>query len=167
MRGFSFALLFGASSCSWPHQRPQIATLTPSNHLSPAVPCTCAAPPPPATYIVFFDWSKYALRPKSIAIIALVASDDKAISFGHITIFGNIDTSEAFAGDTSLSLARALAVRDQLIADGVAPAKIEIQSNGSEHLIVPTGPNVRLADNRSVVIEGDKVRYGLPSPPGL
>jgi OOP family OmpA-OmpF porin len=144
LRAFSLALLFGASSCSGLQQRPLTASPTPGSYVPPPLPCTCAAPPLAAEYLVFFDWGTYALRPKELPTIALVASDNKVLSFGHLILFGNIDTSEASAGYNRLSLERALAVRDQLIADGIAPAKIEIRSNGSKKLLVPTRSNVRL-----------------------
>jgi OOP family OmpA-OmpF porin len=117
-------------------------------------------PPPPADaeYLVFFDWNKYSLRSKSLSIIAIAAQDDKRLSFCRIYISGFADTSGSPSYNQELSLKRALVVRDQLVADGVSKTKIVLKYYGSTSLLVPSGPNVRIDDNRRVEIQGDKPR---------
>lgn len=80
------------------------------------------------TRIIFFDPAKTELRHDSTAAIFAAAMSDKTFAFDHIIVFGYADASGNSAPNERLALARAQVVRDQLVADGVAPAKITIQA---------------------------------------
>jgi OOP family OmpA-OmpF porin len=113
-----------------------------------------AAPAPAVakTYLVFFDWDKYNLTPRSIDIIAQAASDSKTAQTTTIDVSGYTDTSGTPSYNTGLSWRRAKAVAAQLVADGVPASEIETHGFGETHLLVPTGPGVREPQNRRVEI---------------
>jgi outer membrane protein OmpA-like peptidoglycan-associated protein len=122
--------------------------------MAPA-PAPMASSPAPAaarTYLVFFDWDKYALTPRATQIIAQAASDSKTQATTTIDVSGYTDTSGTATYNQSLSERRAQAVARKLVADGVPGSEISIHAYGETHLLVPTGPGVREPQNRRVEI---------------
>jgi OOP family OmpA-OmpF porin len=119
---------------------------------APAAPVAAPAPAVAKTYLVFFDWDKYNLTPRSIDIIAQAASDSKTAQTTTIDVSGYTDTSGTPSYNTGLSWRRAKAVAAQLVADGVPASEIETHGFGETHLLVPTGPGVREPRNRRVEI---------------
>ncbi len=119
---------------------------------APAAPLAAPAPAPAKTYLVFFDWDKYNLTPRATQVIAQAASDSHTNNVTTINVSGYTDTSGTPTYNQGLSQRRAQAVAAQLVADGVAQSEIEIHAYGETHLLVPTGPGVREAQNRRVEI---------------
>jgi outer membrane protein OmpA-like peptidoglycan-associated protein len=128
--------------------------LFPPPVMAPPVPAPMASPAPAAakTYLVFFDWDKYALTPRADAIIAEAASDSKTNSTTTIDVSGYTDTSGTPTYNQGLSERRAKAVAAKLVVDGVPASEISIHAYGETHLLVPTGPGVREPQNRRVEI---------------
>jgi outer membrane protein OmpA-like peptidoglycan-associated protein len=122
--------------------------------MAPPVPAPMASPAPAAakTYLVFFDWDKYALTPRATQIIAEAASDSKTSSVTTIDVSGYTDTSGTPTYNQGLSERRAKAVAAKLVVDGVPASEISIHAYGETHLLVPTGPGVREPQNRRVEI---------------
>ncbi|QDH13714.1 OmpA family protein [Formicincola oecophyllae] len=119
---------------------------------------TVAAPAraPVRTYLVFFDWNSAALTGRARAIVDSAARSSTAVQFTRVLVNGYTDTSggtQAHAYNYKLGLKRADAVKAELIRDGVAAGLISVKSYGDTHPLVATGPNVREAQNRRVVIE--------------
>ena len=119
---------------------------------APVAPVAAPAPAVAKTYLVFFDWDKYSLTPRSIDIIAQAASDSKTAQTTTIDVSGYTDTSGTPTYNMGLSWRRAKAVAAQLVADGVPASEIETHGFGETHLLVPTGPDVREPQNRRVEI---------------
>jgi outer membrane protein OmpA-like peptidoglycan-associated protein len=117
-------------------------------------PAPVAAPAPvlAKTYLVFFDWDKYNLTPRTVQIIAQAAADSHINNVTTIQVSGYTDTSGSPQYNMRLSERRAKGVASQLVADGVPQSEIEIHAYGETHLLVPTGPNVREPQNRRVEI---------------
>ena len=65
---------------------------------------------------------------------------------GHTDTLGDVKTNQ------TLSLTRAVTVRDRLVRDGIEPDAISVAGRGKLDLIVPTGDGVAEPRNRCVVI---------------
>ena len=70
----------------------------------------------------------------------------------RIQVIGHTDTSGSPTYNQRLSIRRAEAVRQALIARGTPANMISIEGVGENQLMVPTGPNVREPSNRRAQI---------------
>jgi hypothetical protein len=119
----------------------------------PAPPVAAApAPAPTRSYLVFFDWDKYNLTDRAKQIIADAAANIPKVQHTRIEVNGYTDTSGTPKYNMGLSIRRANAVAAELVRLGVKKEEIAIQGFGETHLLVPTGPGVREAQNRRVEI---------------
>jgi OmpA-OmpF porin, OOP family len=118
----------------------------------PPSPVTAPAPAPTRSYLVFFDWDKYNLTDRARQIIAEAAANSTKVQYTRIEVNGYTDTSGTPKYNLGLSIRRANAVKAELIKDGVPESAITAQGFGDTRLLVPTGPNVREAQNRRVEI---------------
>lgn len=122
----------------------------------PPPPAPAAAPAPavqPArSYLVFFDWDKATLTDRARQIIHEAAENSTHVQYTRIQVNGYTDTSGPAEYNQKLSMRRAHAVAAELVRDGVPGNVIAIKGFGETHLLVPTGPNVREAQNRRVEI---------------
>jgi OOP family OmpA-OmpF porin len=118
------------------------------------VPAPVAAPEPamPDIYIVYFDWDRADIRPDAAAVIADVVGDATGMGSPAISVTGHTDLSGSVDYNTSLSLRRADAVRDALIAGGVAAGQITTAGRGEAEPAVPTADGVREQANRRAEI---------------
>jgi outer membrane protein OmpA-like peptidoglycan-associated protein len=119
---------------------------------APAAPATAPAPAPTRSYLVFFDWDKYNLTDRARQIIAEAAANSTKVQYTRIEVNGYTDTSGTPKYNLGLSIRRANAVKAELIKDGVPESAITAQGFGDTRLLIPTGPNVREAQNRRVEI---------------
>ena len=107
---------------------------------------------PDHSYLVFFEWDKYALSDMARQTIHEVALKSTQVQYTRIEANGYTDTSGTPQYNMGLSARRAQAVQAQLIKDGVPKDVITIQAFGETRLLVPTGPGVREPRNRRVEI---------------
>jgi OOP family OmpA-OmpF porin len=125
---------------------------------SAARAATVAAPVPvPAaasskSFLVFFDWDRFALTERARGIIREAATASKSVAHTQIEVNGYADTSGTPAYNKGLSMRRAEAVAGELVRNGVAKNEIAIKAFGDTSLLVPTGPGVREPQNRRVEI---------------
>ncbi|MFD1624429.1 OmpA family protein [Azospirillum griseum] len=124
-----------------------------------SVPCApaAAAPAAPAAvqseYLVFFDFNKSAITPAADRVIGdAVAAILKTGTATKIHVVGHTDSSGSPAYNQKLSVARATAVKNALIAKGIVAANITTEGKGESQLLVQTGPNVREPSNRRAQI---------------
>jgi OmpA-OmpF porin, OOP family len=122
--------------------------------VAPAAPAPVAAPAPqPArSYLVFFDWNRATLTDRARQIIRLAADASTRVQYTQIRVNGYTDTSGSARYNQALSVRRAEAVAAELVRLGVPRSAIAIRGFGETHLLVPTGPGVREAQNRRVEI---------------
>jgi OmpA-OmpF porin, OOP family len=107
-------------------------------------------------FVMLFDWGSSeiaagAFRLGNVFVVHNVACE-VVVAFGGrlmVSIEAHTDTSEA---SLELSIQRAEAIRDALIAEGVDPSAIEIEGRGDSNLAVPTAPGVRNQANRYAVL---------------
>ncbi len=122
----------------------------------PPLPALAAAPapqpPPSRDFLVFFDWDRADLTDRAKEVIAEAARSATAGQVTRIAVNGYTDTSGTPRYNQGLSARRAASVTAQLIADGVPKSEIAVMGYGQTHLLVPTGPGVREAQNRRVEI---------------
>ncbi len=123
---------------------------------TPVVAPAPAAPPmaaqPQSEYQVFFDWDKATITPNSASIIGDAAEAANRARAVRIQVIGHTDTSGSPTYNQRLSIRRAEAVRQALIARGTPANMISIEGVGENQLMVPTGPNVREPSNRRAQI---------------
>ncbi|MCE9507902.1 MAG: OmpA family protein [Alphaproteobacteria bacterium] len=111
------------------------------------------APVQQAMFIVFFDWDKTSLSSRANDILDAIAEELKARQdMKKISVIGHADTSGGEKYNKTLSLKRAYAVRDALIARGAPRDKISAEGRGEGDLLVKTPDNVREPGNRRAQI---------------
>jgi outer membrane protein OmpA-like peptidoglycan-associated protein/opacity protein-like surface antigen len=127
----------------------------PLPRLSAPLPPPPPPPPPPVptNYVVFFDFNKSDLTPEALQVVASAAATARSTGMVRIAITGHTDTVGSASYNQRLSERRALAVKSQLVADGVPEAGITTVGKGFNDPLVPTGPNVREPQNRRAVID--------------
>lgn len=112
-----------------------------------------ARPDPPAYFILYFHSGTTDLTDESLRKLPEVLQTARSRGPCDIGIVGHTDTQGSKAMNMRLSLARANAVRDQLIAIGVDPSLMKVTSHGEANPLVPTGDNVNEPRNRRVEVE--------------
>lgn len=108
-----------------------------------------AVPVEQAMFIVFFDWDKYNISAGANDVLDAVAQEVKnRADVKGLVIVGHTDSSGATQYNDKLSLKRANAIKDGLVARGVAEGLIRVEARGESDLLVKTPDNVREPANR-------------------
>ncbi len=111
-----------------------------------------ARPILPHHFSLYFVSGRDELTPASAAEYHKVLEDTRARLVYQIEVIGHTDTVGDQAYNQQLSLARARAIRDKLIADGVPATAISVAGRGELDLLVPTALGVDEPRNRRVEI---------------
>jgi len=140
----------------------------------PEAPVVAAAPPPPpppptSTTIkapaatdsdfehsvdsAYFDYDSYELRPDALAAVLKNATYLKAHPDLEIVVAGYADERGTAEYNVALGQKRAQAVRDQLIADGVSAAKLDVVSYGKEKPLCSEENEACFQKNRRASLE--------------
>jgi len=106
----------------------------------------------PEVYIVLFDFDKANIRPDGQQVVNQVLADAAAKGAPQISVTGHADRSGPADYNLALSLRRADAVRQALIAGGISADQITVSGRGEEEPAVPTPDGVREQANRRVEI---------------
>lgn len=111
-----------------------------------------AAPPRPAKFIVNFLPGGTTLTPESEAALPKILAELAARAGADMVVTGHTDTKGATAANDELSLKRAGAVAQLLVAKGAPAARIESVGRGKRELLVNTADDVDEPKNRRVEI---------------
>src|SRR5437867_369443 len=106
----------------------------------------------PETYVVYFDWNKFNIKPDGAQILDKAIAAAKAGGTPSISVTGFADRSGPEDYNLKLSLKRADAVREYLIKHGVAAEQITVSGKGEAEPAVPTADGVKEPRNRRVEI---------------
>jgi OOP family OmpA-OmpF porin len=109
-------------------------------------------PTPPSVYIVLFDFDRANIRPDGQAVIDEVIAAAASMGAPAVSVTGHADRSGPADYNLALSLRRADAVRQALIAGGISADQITVSGRGEEEPAVPTPDGVREQANRRVEI---------------
>jgi outer membrane protein OmpA-like peptidoglycan-associated protein len=126
--------------------------------ITPPPPAVLPPPPPPPhveaqrSFQVFFDFNKSDITAAAAKVIRAAADNVKAGNVTQILVTGHTDTVGSAQYNQGLSERRAAAVKERLIADGVADGEITTRGVGKTGLLVPTADGVREAQNRRAEI---------------
>lgn len=137
------------------------ATLTLTPFRRPASrPAMAAAPAPapapmaeaPKPFIVFFGFDSAQVTAAGDRVIDEAVAMAERMGVADYTITGHADRAGPEDYNLELSLRRANAVRDGLVARGVKASGISVAGRGEAENAVPTADGVREAKNRRVEI---------------
>ncbi|QDF95779.1 hypothetical protein CJ010_04030 [Azoarcus sp. DD4] len=115
-------------------------------------PALSALPPPPTTFLLYFETAGARLTPDSRAKLPDVLKQVRTYPAADISIIGHTDTVGSEADNEALGLARARAVSGMLNGASIAARAITITSHGERNLLVPTPDNTDEARNRRVEV---------------
>ena len=101
---------------------------------------------------ILFRSNSRQISSEAAATIERVAAVLRRYDKTLIEVNGYTDTSGSADYNLKLSQARAEAVADELVNDGINPARISPRGYGETHLRIPTGDNVSEPRNRRVEI---------------
>jgi len=107
---------------------------------------------PPGQKGVYFGYNSAVLTPEGKALIKQAVDNIRA-GTAHLTIVGKADRSGAPAYNTKLSEARAKAVAQAAVAEGLPADRISVSWTGEQQLPVQTKDGVRHDKNRVVEID--------------
>lgn len=111
-----------------------------------------AQPILPQHFRLYFTLGSDELTPQSAIAYRAVFDDIKQRPVYQVEVVGHTDTLGDLRTNQALSLARAAAIRDRLVRDGVASDAISVTGRGKLDPIVPTGDQVAEPRNRCVVV---------------
>ena len=112
-----------------------------------------AVPVDQAMFIVFFDWDKSNITAGANDVLDAVAQEIRSRQdIKGLVIVGHTDSSGSTAYNQKLSLKRGNAVREGLVARGVAEGMIRVEARGESELLVQTADDVREPANRRAQI---------------
>ncbi len=120
-----------------------------------------AAPPPPVDvpkgspkqFIVFFGFNKSNLTAEAHRVVTEAAAAAKEYGSASISVVGHTDTVGSNEYNMRLSMRRSQAVKDALIALGIAASAISTGGRGEAELMVQTGDSVKEPQNRRATID--------------
>lgn len=111
-----------------------------------------AMPARPNSYMLYFEPGSDVLTAASQAEFAKMRQEVSRRAASEITVIGHTDRVGNEPSNDELSKARADAIRDQLIASGVAAESLEAVGRGERDLLVATEDEVDEPRNRRVEI---------------
>ena len=111
-----------------------------------------AEPPPPLTFILYFELGGTDLTASSRDLLEEVLSNVRLRVAPVVSVVGHTDRAGDAAYNDALALRRARSLRDILVAEGLDPALVEIDSHGEANPLFPTEDGVAEPRNRRVEV---------------
>lgn len=109
-------------------------------------------PQRPASFVLYFEHDSNELTPESKALLPSILEEVKHRPAPEVMVIGHTDRVGSVEHNDKLSLERARATRDLLIAAGLDGAHIEVAGRGEREPLVPTEDEVDEPRNRRVEI---------------
>jgi len=111
-----------------------------------------AEPIPPASFIIYFRMDRATLSPESLSLLTKVMEAIQVRKSTDIIVSGHTDAVGSGEYNRRLSLRRARAVADILVAGGIDRENIHVTYHGKGNPLVPTPDGVPEPRNRRVEI---------------
>jgi len=108
-------------------------------------------PERPLHYLLYFK-EDTSLTSGSVKLLPDILAAIQDRNSNDISVVGHTDTLGTKGFNTTLSIDRAMAVKDLLVKQGVDPNAIQTTSHGKENPLIPTGDNVYEPRNRRVEV---------------
>ncbi len=151
---YNFGPVFGAKEVAYAPPPP--ASPPPPMARPAPPPLTAAAPaeraPAERKFLVFFDFDSAQIGGEGGQIVRDAAKTSRVVAVTRIDVTGHADRAGSARYNDRLSQRRALAVKRELLANGVAEKDIVIYARGETEPLVPTRDGVREPKNRRVEI---------------
>ncbi len=101
---------------------------------------------------VLFDTDKAVVKPASVANIQRLAGRLLGVGLNRMRLDGHTDNRGSDAHNQQLSLRRAQAVADVVVAAGMPAANVEVRGQGATHPVADNGTAAGRAENRRVAV---------------
>lgn len=111
-------------------------------------PLLAVQPAPAQDFTLYFDTGGVVLTPQSEAALKTLLALARERPGGEIAVIGHTDRVGSVQSNDALSLQRARAVRESIIADGFDPNRITAAGRGERDPAVPTDDEVAEPRNR-------------------
>lgn len=111
-------------------------------------PLLAVQPAPAQDFTLYFDTGGVVLTPQSEAALKTLLALARERPGGEIVVIGHTDRVGSVQSNDALSLQRARAVRESIIADGFDPNRITAAGRGERDPAVPTDDEVAEPRNR-------------------
>jgi outer membrane protein OmpA-like peptidoglycan-associated protein len=111
-----------------------------------------AEPMPPVSFIMYFRTDSSVLSTESVTLLTKVLDAIHVRKSTDIIISGHTDATGSLDYNRSLSLRRAKAVADSLVAKGIDRQIIQVTYHGKGNPLVPTPDGIQEPRNRRVEI---------------
>ncbi len=109
-------------------------------------------PERPTSFLLYFQYDSNELTPESLALLPSILEEVKRRPAPEVVVIGHTDRVGTVEHNDKLSLERAKAARDLLVAAGLDGAHIEVAGRGEREPLVPTDDEVAEPRNRRVEI---------------
>ena len=111
-----------------------------------------ALPPAPRHFTLYFEFDADTLTEESSRQIPEVLDAVKRLAVPEVVVIGHTDTMGSAKSNVALGMKRAVAVRNVLVAAGIAPDMIQASSHGKGDLLIKTRDKTPEPRNRRVEI---------------
>ena len=115
-------------------------------------PIFAIEPPPPAKFILYFEPGSAELTAESGPLLVQIYREVELRKSSAIGVYGHSDRTGSDIYNLRLSLQRAEAIRDLLIAQGIDGESIDVDSHGEGNPLIPTADGVAEPRNRRVEV---------------
>ena len=112
-----------------------------------------ATPAAPKVFVVYYLTGGNELTAESLTVVASIPRELAGRPAAEIVVTGHTDSVGNAEANDALSAKRAAFIRDTLIANGVAPARIIAVGRGEREPLSPTADDVDEPRNRRVEIK--------------
>lgn len=104
-------------------------------------------------YVVYFDFDKSNIRESDKDVLNQAVNEITRYNPSKVLVAGYTDTRGSMVYNEALSARRADAVSNYLNARGVSSFVVDEEAMGETNLAVPTGDEVKMQQNRRVMIQ--------------